>query len=439
MGNDAIAVKREIADWVTLVITFALGVSGSIALKLTGLHPSFAALWASGALFAYVFFVWSHCGRTWIEPEITGDNCYYLGFVFTLTSLAVTLYQMTGSEGGQSAVRDVISGFGIALSSTIVGIMLRVCLMRLRNDIDESEARKALHLAMRQFRDELHSSTMYLKNYSIESTQLMAEEHREIMAITQKTTSDATAVYSEELKKFRHAYEELLENHSKATKESTEHQMKTFETTITEAGKESAVAISDTMEQLLERSFDSFTQSVEALHTKISGFLSEDNPYATLSEAARHLESLAMRLDKAGEKLGAATNRIIDSQELEQATRALENKITAFTSIFDSTTKTASVGCEKTLDRIEESTLSSTKRIEKSFERLDTAFEQVSAPENLISVLNSFKESANILEKIVRGLEEISESVKPLAAETPLARIKNVWQKRRKGNGYEKK
>ena len=24
--------------------------------------------------------------------EIIGDNCYYLGFVFTLTSLAVTLY-----------------------------------------------------------------------------------------------------------------------------------------------------------------------------------------------------------------------------------------------------------------------------------------------------------------------------------------------------------
>ena len=59
-------------------------------------------------------------------PEEEGDNVYYLGLLFTLISLMFTLVELFGSD--TDAVRNVekirvlLENFGIALTSTIVGI-----------------------------------------------------------------------------------------------------------------------------------------------------------------------------------------------------------------------------------------------------------------------------------------------------------------------------
>ena len=63
-------------------------------------------------------------------PEEEGDNVYYLGLLFTLISLMFTLVELFGSD--TDAVRNVekirvlLENFGIALTSTIVGIAGRV-------------------------------------------------------------------------------------------------------------------------------------------------------------------------------------------------------------------------------------------------------------------------------------------------------------------------
>ena len=63
-------------------------------------------------------------------PEEEGDNVYYLGLLFTLISLMFTLLELFGadSDGARSAekIRALLENFGIALTSTIVGIAGRV-------------------------------------------------------------------------------------------------------------------------------------------------------------------------------------------------------------------------------------------------------------------------------------------------------------------------
>ena len=65
-----------------------------------------------------------------------GDNLYYLGFVYTLGSLAHTLYIFSG---GSFEIGDVISSFGIALTSTILGVVLRIVAHQLQVDPTEVE------------------------------------------------------------------------------------------------------------------------------------------------------------------------------------------------------------------------------------------------------------------------------------------------------------
>ena len=63
-------------------------------------------------------------------PEEEGDNVYYLGLLYTLLSLMFALVELFGS--GSGAARDpdnihtLLEHFGIALTSTVVGIAGRV-------------------------------------------------------------------------------------------------------------------------------------------------------------------------------------------------------------------------------------------------------------------------------------------------------------------------
>ena len=77
-----------------------------------------------------------------IDRDRAGDNLYYLGFLFTLLALAyvvIRLFAFPPETGADSAskINEVIAQFGIALCSTIAGILARI-LMQNRN----SEHRK---------------------------------------------------------------------------------------------------------------------------------------------------------------------------------------------------------------------------------------------------------------------------------------------------------
>ena len=54
-----------------------------------------------------------------LRDDQSGDNLYYMGFLFTLTSLGVSLYQFTASR----AAEEIVQNFGIAIGSTSMGVM----------------------------------------------------------------------------------------------------------------------------------------------------------------------------------------------------------------------------------------------------------------------------------------------------------------------------
>ena len=61
--------------------------------------------------------------------EEEGDNVYYLGLLFTLLSLIFALVEIFGAKSVLTTsvqVRELLENFGIALTSTVVGILGRV-------------------------------------------------------------------------------------------------------------------------------------------------------------------------------------------------------------------------------------------------------------------------------------------------------------------------
>jgi hypothetical protein len=98
-----------------------------------------------------------------LRDDQSGDNLYYMGFLFTLTSLGVSLFQFNAN----GAAEQIVQNFGVAIASTIAGIALRVFFNQMRRDPLEVEAAARSELAdsARRVRRELDNTVLELSHF----------------------------------------------------------------------------------------------------------------------------------------------------------------------------------------------------------------------------------------------------------------------------------
>ncbi|RWO10980.1 MAG: hypothetical protein EOS07_07420 [Mesorhizobium sp.] len=117
-------------------------------------------------------------GKLRLHDEQTGDNLYYMGFLYTLSSLGMALYQF-GSDASTDAV---VKNFGIAITSTITGIALRILYNQMRRDPADIErsARHELADMTRRVRAEMENVTREFSDFRRVSNQMLEEGFDEI-------------------------------------------------------------------------------------------------------------------------------------------------------------------------------------------------------------------------------------------------------------------
>ena len=121
----------------------------------------------------YVIFV-TLVPATKLRTDVAADNIYYLGFLYTLTSLAVAL-----SVDSPDAI---LANFGVAIVSTLIGIAARVGLNQLRVDPADIEEASRLELAeaTRRVKSEMTETVSQLSDFRQLSLQVLAEGYADI-------------------------------------------------------------------------------------------------------------------------------------------------------------------------------------------------------------------------------------------------------------------
>jgi len=163
---------------VLLFFVFFLAGSGYIVIaKLYDLHPGIVTFIPVGIMILYALLAKLLRGFA-LRDDQTGDNCYYLGFLYTLTSLGMSLYQFDDSGSGEQIVRN----FGIAVGSTIAGVALRVLFHQMRHDPEDVEAasRMALAESARRVKRELDATVREMAHFRRVSEQQVSEGFLEI-------------------------------------------------------------------------------------------------------------------------------------------------------------------------------------------------------------------------------------------------------------------
>lgn len=120
---------------VQFVLFFVIAAAGSLWLSFSRWTWAPVA-WASFWMFAYLGFARRRSPEH-VRGEDFADSFYYLGFLLTLVALVGVLVQL--GDGGEDLLGTVLSQFGLALVTTVIGLTGRVALIMFRSDVENVE------------------------------------------------------------------------------------------------------------------------------------------------------------------------------------------------------------------------------------------------------------------------------------------------------------
>ncbi len=259
-----------------------------------------------------------------LRDDQSGDNLYYMGFLFTLTSLAVSLYQFRTDQG---AADQIVQNFGIAIASTIAGIALRIFFNQMRRDPIEIERTARLELAdaARKVKRELESTVLEFSYFRRATQQSLAEAVEEINA----QLKDANGRIIEQL-------DELAARSSKPLEEASKKSGDTIvnlNARISEAlqGVMSRIAgevgrLSQATEQMI-RSFDGIASKLNALQTPEQIIEIKLTPMIqgltrAVNNFGKHAERQAKAVDESLKRTQEMSTSLADLLAFIQAARA---------------------------------------------------------------------------------------------------------------------
>ena len=141
-------------------------------------------------MLVYASLLWDF-GEQRPRSDAAGDNLYYLGFLYTLTSLAHSLYRFSADEADTEVI---VTNFGIAIFTTILGMALRVLVGRPTVDdpsaLDES-IRLDLAETARKLRRELSYTVETFRETLEQDLDSVRQRFAQNAAETQEINSEA--------------------------------------------------------------------------------------------------------------------------------------------------------------------------------------------------------------------------------------------------------
>ena len=325
------------------LVTAATGVILMLGLKALGVPQLAVTLVVAAVVVAYSVAV-VKLGRLHLRLDQAGDNAYYLGLVFTLTSMAVALWQIGRQSGfdlvpgAPSVVESVIGNFGLALGSTLAGIVCRIVLHQMRLDPADVEAEARVQLARaaagmvgqldtlaQSFGEHTAKLQQKQQDHATELSEIHKQMREELVAAVREAAGATTESMTDVTGRMYRSMEALAAMIHETTSALTEavERLQAVEPPPTRLSKRF-----DVMTGKVEELTTSIQRSAEGLSTALGEFrtlaadLGQGVAAASVSlpEAVRRIEQTQASLGDLGTSIAGA--RTAAEQMREDATRS---------------------------------------------------------------------------------------------------------------------
>lgn len=256
-----------------------------------------------------------------ISDERFADSCYYLGFVFTISSIVVSLFdlQNIGSKIGDISIR-----FGAAMISTVLGLIVRVYLVNFRQDFKDALniAEDGLLESARNFRIHLEISVDNLRHLEITTNEMI----KSISNKMEESAKDTALYYSDQYAKL---FEEITSRNQEMLSQS-QHQLELNSITLDNSFKEYSLNINKSY-QSLEVTINRFSDNID---TKLKSITFPDDYFVStltptvislaesLEEVSSQMKGASVEIRNNNKKIGYALNKV--AEKTEQASNLIE-------------------------------------------------------------------------------------------------------------------
>ena len=269
-----------------LLIAFVVGglMIVVVRIQFPSLAGGMVAATLAAATIVFLGIFYGH-RRSEMDNQRAGDNLYYLGLLFTLISLAyvlVSLFIFGSNDDLEQRVHVLVGNFGIALSSTVVGILGRIVMQSIGDaprtlaPLEVKEKVNALESGRVEIVESVESAVgeaMMLRRQIREATE--AFSHFTRMTLNQ---AEQTKVHTDALLREFSEHIDQLAKHGRA--EALRGLSET-----TEAWQKAAEGIGTESEKLL----DSANQHIKATATQI------EHNWSTVAERVDSASDIARR------------------------------------------------------------------------------------------------------------------------------------------------
>ena len=325
--------KRANALW--FFVAFLGGGTGVWWVKTAVANAWFAAMVAAGVVLALTIY---YVLNDEDAPEEEGDNVYYLGLLFTLVSLMFSLVELFGADTDavRSAenIRDLLKNFGIALTSTVVGIAGRIAVQNWqrtgsgeRPEFAEDAVVPALPPAGATSRDFERFNRHLLGRIARDLTQganALARFHR-IVRSHASDSEDHLRNHSESLKRESAAFKDTLQRNAETfaqeLKSQAENTLDAVGGSLSAAAKQ-AEALLDRLQSAHDGYLTEVRETTSLFHEEIRSASGQslDTLRQNFDAAAKQSLSLAQNVTTVHERVDEAFDRL--GSGFEQASDA---------------------------------------------------------------------------------------------------------------------
>lgn len=169
--TDRLRDRGFIDQWGFFFFAFT-GFAAIVSAKALGADTAWIAVGAIASMLIYAIIIGT-VGTGRVRADQAGDNCYYLGLIYTLASLSYAIWTFDPSN----TATTIVQGFGIALVTTIAGLILRVFFNQGRPDLENIEEQTRLEMtnAVVRLKSELSDVVRQLNDFTRIVQQSMVE------------------------------------------------------------------------------------------------------------------------------------------------------------------------------------------------------------------------------------------------------------------------
>ena len=200
------------AFFVTYLIGALIIIFGS---KFSGEYTSTVVLFVLMMSYLFGIIFLNKKFNTFVRDEQMGDSFYYLGFLYTLTALSVSLFNIQDGE-----LDGLLKNFGVAITTTLIGLIGRIVMSQFRESLDEmkEKAERQISDSARKLNTQLLASIDILKNQSVNISKNTDKALQDSSSTLRRFMEENGKILQESTKKSKNVIEEFNERASEITK-----------------------------------------------------------------------------------------------------------------------------------------------------------------------------------------------------------------------------